>query len=185
MDALWRYIASVKTALVALIVSRTALAVVHLYGWYPEKTLAAWIVAFNRRVGAVVGRLLVRFERAPVVPDAPGLVWKRRKDGWLAIWKLRPEIVKRGYQIKRMRLALIETGKKCSSVERQWISDRCTHLQHEMLQFKGSEPPKPRRRPKRQRLHEDPKMEEILQSIRRIIAADDESRSAVMLKVEN
>jgi hypothetical protein len=175
MDAWWRYVASAKTALVALIVSRTALAVVHLYGWYPEKTLAAGIVAINRRVGDVIGRLLVRFERAPVVPDAPGLVWKRLKDGWVAIWKPQPEILKRGYQIKQVRLALIETGKKCSPVQTRFISERCVHLQHEMLQFEGSEPPKP---PKRKWQHEDPSMEEILQSIRRIIADDDESRSA-------
>jgi hypothetical protein len=169
MDALWRTVVSMWTALVALIVSRAALAIAHLYGWYPEKKLAEGIVAINERLGNLIGRLFVRFEKPPIVPDAPGLVWKRRKDGWMAIWKPRPEVVKRGYLIKRMRLALVETGRECSPVQRQWISDRCIHLQHDMLQFKGSEPPKQK---KRQR--EEPSMEEILRSIRQIIAADDE-----------
>lgn len=168
MDALWRIVASVWTALVASIVSRAALAIAHLYGWYPEKMLAAGIAAINGRVGNLIGPLIGRFERPPIIPDTPGLVWKRRKDGWLAIWKPRPEVLKLGYPIKRIRLALVEIG-KCSPVQRQWISDRCIHLQHDMLQFKGSEPPKRKRR-----RYEEPSMEEILRSIRRTIAANDE-----------
>src|SRR5271163_2518339 len=97
MDAWWRLVASVWTALVALIVSRAAFTVAHVYGWYPEKVLAAWIVAVNKRVGKKIRGFIGRFEKPPIVPDAPGLVWKRRKDGWLAIWKARPDAIKRGY----------------------------------------------------------------------------------------
>jgi hypothetical protein len=140
MDMLWRVIASAWIALVALMASRTALAIAHLYDWHPEKILATRIVAINRRVGDLIGRLTVRFEKPPVVPDAPGLVWKRRKDGWMAIWKPRPDLRKRGYPIKPMRLALVEVGRKCSPVQKRFISERCIHLQHDMLQFERSAP---------------------------------------------
>lgn len=163
MDALCRIGASVWTALAALIVSRAALATAHFYGWYPEKILAARVVAINRRIGKLVGRLVVRFERPPIVPDAPGLVWKRRKDGWLAIWKPRPDVLKRGYPNKKTRLAVVG---ECSSLEKEFISDMCTRLQYDMLQFKG---PAPR---KRNRQQEDLSMKEILRSIRRIIATE-------------
>jgi hypothetical protein len=132
MDALWRIIAGAWIALVALIASRAALAVAHLYGWYPEKILAAWVVVTNKRVRNLIGGLIIRFERAPIVPDAPGLVWKRRKDGWLAIWKARPDAIKRGYPTKQRRIAVVE---KCSPVEKEFISDICTALQYDMLQF--------------------------------------------------
>jgi|HubBroStandDraft_5_1064220.scaffolds.fasta_scaffold18560_5 hypothetical protein len=100
MEAFWRNVASVCTALVALIASRTALAIAHLYDCYPERILAAWVVAINTRAGDLIGRFFVRFQKPPIIPDTPGLIWKRRKAGWLAIWKPRPEIVKRGYPIK-------------------------------------------------------------------------------------
>ena len=167
MDALWRIITGTWIALVASLVSGTTLAVAHIYGWHPEKILAARIVEINKRVANQVGRLIVCFQTPPIVPDAPGLVWKRRKDGWVAIWSARQDIVKRGYFPKRRILAIV--AKNCSSVEKEWISDRCMDLQYDMLQFKGSAPRK------RKRQKEDPAMEEILQSIRRIIAADSAS----------
>jgi hypothetical protein len=167
MDALWRMAAGVWTALVAMIVSRAALAIAHLYDWYPEKILAAWVVAINRRFGDLIGRFFVRFGKPPIIPDAPGLVWKRRKDGWQAIWKPRSDIFERGYPIKQIRLALEE---KFSPVQKRYISEQCVHLQHDMLKFDGSAPPAPVKRKKQRK---EPSMEEILRSIREIIAADD------------
>jgi hypothetical protein len=167
MDALSRIVASVWTALVALIVSRTALAIAHFYDCYPEKILAAWVAAINRRVGDLIGRFFVRFQKPPVIPDAPGLVWKRLKDGWQANWKPRPDILKRGYPTKRIRLALEE---KFSPVQKRWISERCMCLQDDMLKFEASLPSAP---VKRKREDQEPSMEEILRSIRQIIADDD------------
>lgn len=167
MDAVWRMVAAVWTALVALIVSRAALAIAHLYDWYPEKILAAWVVATNRRFGDLIGRFFVRFQKPPIIPDAPGLVWKRLKDGWLASWKPRPDVLKRGYPIKRIRLALAE---KFSPVQKRYISDQCIQLQRDMLKFEASAPPAP---VKKKRDDQEPSMEEILRSIRQIITDDD------------
>lgn len=167
MDASWRIVASMWTALVALIVSRTALAIAHLYDWYPEKILAAWVVGINRRFGDLIGRFFVRFQKPPVIPDAPGLVCKRLKDGWLASWKPRPDILKRGYPIKRIRLCLEE---KFSPVQKQYISEQCIQLHRDMLKFEASLPSAPA---KRKREDQEPSMEEILRSIRQIIADDE------------
>jgi hypothetical protein len=167
MNASWRVVVSVCTAFVALIASRTALAIAHLYDCYPEKILAAWVVAINRRFGDLIGRSFVRFQKPPVIPETPGLIWKRRKAGWQAIWKPRPDILKRGYPIKQYRLALEE---KFSPVQKRWLSERCIQLQHEMLKFGGSAPSAP---VKQKKQRQEPSMEEILRSIRQIIADND------------
>jgi hypothetical protein len=167
MDAFWRMVAAVWTALVALIVSRAAVAIAHLYDCYPEKILAAWVVAIDNRVGNLLGRVFVRLQKSPVIPDTPGLVWIRRKYGWQAIWKPRPDILKRGYPIKQIRLALEE---KFSPVQKRYISARCIDLQNDMLKFERSAPPAPIKRKKE---GQEPSMEEILRSIRQIIADDD------------
>jgi hypothetical protein len=49
MDDLSRIIANTWTGLVSLVAARTALAVANLYGWYPDKILAARIVTANKR----------------------------------------------------------------------------------------------------------------------------------------
>jgi hypothetical protein len=167
MNASWRMVVSVCTAFVALIASRTVLAIAHLYDCYPEKILAAWVVAINRRFGDLIGRFFVRFGKPPVIPDTPGLVWKRRKAGWQAVWKPRPDIFMRGYPIKQVRLALEE---KFSPVHKRYISEQCTRLQHDMLKFERYAPPAP---VKQMRQDQEPSMEEILRSIREIIADDD------------
>src|SRR3569833_2464338 len=33
----------------------------------------------------------------PNIADAPGLAWRQRADGWIAIWIARADIVKKGY----------------------------------------------------------------------------------------
>jgi hypothetical protein len=180
MDALSRFVAHTWTSLVALIAARTALTVAHLYGWYPEKILAARLVAINKRRRIVVRRLTARFESPPIVPDAPGLVWKRRKDGWLAIWKARPEIVKDGFAIKQRRLLVVE--KKCTAAEMKFIADMCTNSQFEMLNFERSARYKPKE-PMKQKKDQEPTIEDILASIRRIIASEPNSPSTEALKI--
>jgi hypothetical protein len=175
MDAFSRIIAHTWTGLVALIAARTALAVANLYGWYPDKILAARIVAANKRLRATIRRLTASFEKPPVVPDAPGLVWKRHRDGWGAIWKARPDYVKAGYRPKFRRVALV---RECSPCEKEFIADICTSLQYDMLRFEKPFPPKPKK-PSKQKMTPEQQagMEEILASIRRIIADDDASRA--------
>jgi hypothetical protein len=120
---------------------------------------------------ALVRRVAARFEKPPVVPDAPGLVWKRHKDGWGAIWQARPDYVKAGYRPKYRRLALVG---KCSPCEKEFIAEICTSLQYNMLKFQKPPPPTKRKKQKLKQ-EQEPTMEEILASIRRIIADDDAS----------
>lgn len=66
----------------------------------------------------------------PRIDNAPGLVWKPRKDGWEARWQARTDLVKRGYQPKSARLW---AGQEPSEIDRALISDECNRLQSEML----------------------------------------------------
>lgn len=68
----------------------------------------------------------------PRVDDAPGLVWRPMKDRWEARWQARTDLVKKGFYPKSVRLW---TGTEPTPVEARRISDRCQHLQGEMLVF--------------------------------------------------
>jgi hypothetical protein len=70
--------------------------------------------------------------------DAPGLVWRSRKNGWAATWQARSDIVKRGYLPKTVALW---TGTEPDETDALHIATRCRHLQSEMLMFaRGVEP---------------------------------------------
>ncbi len=70
--------------------------------------------------------------------DAPGLVWRVRKDGWAATWQARSDIVKKGYLPKTVALW---TGTEPDATDAAQIASRCQHLQSEMLMFaRGIEP---------------------------------------------
>ena len=82
-------------------------------------------------------------ERQPpkMAQEAPGLVWRERKDGWAATWQARSDIVKRGYSRKTEALW---TGSEPSEIDAAHIASRCQHLQYEMLAWsRGVEPPVP------------------------------------------
>lgn len=75
----------------------------------------------------------------PVKPEtmnAPGLNWRPRKDGWIAYWVARPDLIKRGYSLKSARLWPPSSGPSRAepSIE-EWseISAHCIRLQSEML----------------------------------------------------
>lgn len=70
---------------------------------------------------------------------APGLVWRRRSDGWVATWQARTDRVKAGYSPRYVQLWV---GEVPTEEEAQTISLRCHHQQYEMLTF-GRELPKP------------------------------------------
>lgn len=68
--------------------------------------------------------------KPPHVENAPGLTWRLRKGGWEARWRVRPDLGKRGYTPKNVRLWI---GWEPNDAERAWISDRCNVNQTEML----------------------------------------------------
>jgi hypothetical protein len=71
---------------------------------------------------------------------APGLVWRRRSDGWLASWQARTDRVKAGYSPRYVQLWV---GEEPTEDEAVMISTRCQHQQYEMLTFGRDIPPPP------------------------------------------
>lgn len=69
---------------------------------------------------------------------APGLVWRRRSDGWVATWQARTDRVKAGYSPRYVQLWV---GEKPTEAEAETISMRCHHQQYEMLTFGRDLPP--------------------------------------------
>lgn len=70
---------------------------------------------------------------------APGLVWRTRKDGWVATWQARTDITERGFKPKYVALW---GGGTPNEIEAAEIATRCQHLQYEMLAWsRGVEPP--------------------------------------------
>lgn len=73
--------------------------------------------------------------------EAPGLVWRKRKDGWVATWQARTDIVKRGFSPKYVA---IWHGAELDDIQAEDISTRCKHLQFTMLAWsRGVAPPPP------------------------------------------
>lgn len=71
------------------------------------------------------------------IPDAPGLVWKKRKKGIEARWQARTDIIDRGYPIKSHRLWIGDPPP--SPQEREVIATHCRRLQAEMLEWARGE----------------------------------------------
>jgi hypothetical protein len=67
----------------------------------------------------------------PKIENAPGLVIRRIKNGWVFWWFARTDIVKKGYPIKSQRVFAING--EPDERDRAFISDRCIKLQDEML----------------------------------------------------
>lgn len=66
----------------------------------------------------------------PTVENAPGHVWKKRKNEWVCIWQPRTDLVSRGYPPNTEELW---RGNDLTDNDRNYISDRCQRLQDEML----------------------------------------------------
>jgi hypothetical protein len=75
----------------------------------------------------------------PHVENAPGLKWKPLKVGWQARWRCRDDIAGNGYPIK---LQVLWSGTELTDLDRQYISDQCHSLQHDMLLFGAGGLPK-------------------------------------------
>lgn len=70
----------------------------------------------------------------PKIENAPGLTWRKLKHGQEARWRARPDLVRRGYTPKVIRLwAATEKHPEPNEVEIAYIQDRCTSMQSEML----------------------------------------------------
>jgi hypothetical protein len=67
----------------------------------------------------------------PKIENAPGLVFKPRKEGFEARWQARTDLIRRGYPLKSAAICTI--GPNPSDTEKAFISDRCNALQSEML----------------------------------------------------
>lgn len=63
---------------------------------------------------------------------APGLIWRRRKDEWVAVWLCRTDISEKGFEPRSVPLW---HGVELPDEKRQHISDECNRLQAEMLAF--------------------------------------------------
>lgn len=70
----------------------------------------------------------------PVVANAPGLKWQRNKWGWIARWRPRPDIARRKFPIKGVRLwCSTEEIREPDPMTLTYIADRCQSFQADML----------------------------------------------------
>lgn len=63
---------------------------------------------------------------------APGLIWRKRKVEWVAVWLCRTDIFEKGYEPRAVHLW---NGVEPTDDDKQRISDQCNRLQAEMLAF--------------------------------------------------
>ena len=66
----------------------------------------------------------------PRVENAPGLVWRERKKGWVAYWQARSDLVKRGYAPGAKKLW---EGTEPDDIDKLEIASQCNDLQSTML----------------------------------------------------
>jgi hypothetical protein len=78
----------------------------------------------------------------PKFEDAPGHIVRPLKTGWDVRWQARTDLVIRGYEPKNIRIMKI--GFEPTAMERSFIAEVCTTMQHEMLYWahEGEVPPK-------------------------------------------
>lgn len=73
-------------------------------------------------------------KKSPRVDDAPGLIWRKRADGWAAIWQCRTDLAKRGYPTKS-KLVTVIVGEEPTEAQRAFIVDTCRFNQDNMLMW--------------------------------------------------
>lgn len=77
--------------------------------------------------------------KPPVKPEGletPGLKWRPRAEGFVAMWIAREDIVKKGYDVKTVRLWPPSEGERAAAptdAEWKYISSECIRLQDDML----------------------------------------------------
>lgn len=73
---------------------------------------------------------MTEYQYPPQIKDAPGLVWRRRVNEWVATWQARSDLGKRGFRPKTVPLW---RGQAPDDLARADIQDQCNRLQREML----------------------------------------------------
>ncbi len=70
----------------------------------------------------------------PKIDNAPGIRWRRLKDGWQASWRARTDLVHRGYAFKFIRIwqPTPEIAEP-DAISRAFIAQRCQVFQDDML----------------------------------------------------
>jgi hypothetical protein len=68
----------------------------------------------------------------PKIENAPGLVLRPRKEGWVAYWQARSDLVNDGYSPQTARLW---AGAEPTEAEAEHIAAQCRRLQSDMLMF--------------------------------------------------
>lgn len=189
MRSFGKFTVKVLVAICVLVCSRTALAVAHALGWYPEQQLANFILAaptalqietvmwsilalvtislllvidcfvnrrnYRRALGKIAQALRLRLaairtklsefvsrhvikqtspiaveDSPPVIDNAPGLGWKKLKNGfWEGRWDATAFAKKLGYRPRRV---ILFRGTYLSDLEREMISESTNILQNEM-----------------------------------------------------
>ena len=66
------------------------------------------------------------------IDNAPGLVLRRRKEGWAAIWQARSDLAAKGYRPTSQRILFL-SGDDPTEDEAAMIADACNALQDQML----------------------------------------------------
>lgn len=70
----------------------------------------------------------------PQIDNAPGLAWTPIKEGWLARWRARHDLIARGYEPKSVRLwSSTAERPEPSALAITYIQDHCNRLQSQML----------------------------------------------------
>jgi len=67
--------------------------------------------------------------KSPQIEDAPGLVWRPRKKGWVATWQARSDLIGLGYAPQTARLW---AGAWPTELEAEHIAIQCRRLQSDM-----------------------------------------------------
>lgn len=90
------------------------------------------IVKISKALGLSLNKVADCEPAVPPNVEAPGLVWKRFKDGWEARWVVPPTMYAAGFGIKSER---VWRGKKPTPADRKFIQEHCAGNQAEMLQW--------------------------------------------------
>src|SRR3990167_3442230 len=70
-------------------------------------------------------------DQPPKIADAPGLIFKKRKNGYAAYWQARSDLIAKGYTPQTVPLGPVQG--EISEFERHYIQSTCTRMQDEML----------------------------------------------------
>lgn len=90
------------------------------------------VVKISKALGLSLNKVAGCEPAVPPKIEAPGLAWKRHKDGWEARWQVPQDIYAAGFGLKSVRLW---RGRKPTAADRRFIQGHCEKNQTEMLQW--------------------------------------------------